>query len=348
VLVNLATDQKLSKLVEDLPADIMNKILQMAPDGVLTGSDEQNVMDALMYCTDKYTLSDPAVLAMHNYIVDKVHPVMFEPPLAESFEMLVAADQQIMHNVLVTDTKFSKLVADLPADIKDNVLKAAPAGKLTGSDDQNVMDAFMYCTDKYTLSDPTAMKMHNHIVDKLSKKSKNNKPLVKYTEFGEFLQASSVSGTVDFKILMQPLAEDSKNKLLKKLRDDLDNNKYETMPPQVEDFREDDASTSGRPCGRRTKSDDILKVIQGLDSGLTDEFHCEIECFIRDCVIDEWFNERVEVKRASKTETITLSIAPIMSATTEKRVEDCFLASESSGVDDEIIFQLLAGREGAD
>ena len=66
-------------LLAEAIADIMDKILKMAPDGVLTGTNEQNVMEAFMYCTDKYTLSDPAALAMHNYIVDKVHQVMFEP-----------------------------------------------------------------------------------------------------------------------------------------------------------------------------------------------------------------------------------------------------------------------------
>jgi len=138
VLVKLPQDKRLSMLVADLPADIRDKILEAAPDGVLTGSDEQNVMAAFMYCTDMGTLSDPAALAMHNFIRDKVHQVMFEPPLAESFEMLTVDDKEIMHNVLVTaasDAKFKMLVADLPADIRDKILKAAPDGVLTGSVD---------------------------------------------------------------------------------------------------------------------------------------------------------------------------------------------------------------------
>ena len=50
----------------------------------------------------------------------------FHFTLAEEFEMLVADDQEIMHNVLrevAIDEKFTRLVADLPADIRHKIIR---------------------------------------------------------------------------------------------------------------------------------------------------------------------------------------------------------------------------------
>merc|ERR1711865_418172 len=121
VIKGLSEDPVMIKLVQDLPKDIKDDIFKAgdaAPHGVVTGSDDEKLLHAFMYYTDADGLADPSCDYMHNYIKKKVQGI-FEPPLTESFEMLVEEDQQIMHNVLVTvskDDDFNKLVVDLPAD----------------------------------------------------------------------------------------------------------------------------------------------------------------------------------------------------------------------------------------
>jgi PAS domain-containing protein len=355
VLADLGKHDKVHELIEDLPSYTRNGILREAfnaPEGVVTGGTNVDVLQSFVYYKDDFNLSEPAALELHDWIRDRVCGVI-EKPLAEVFAMLIAEDtsaQMIMHNVLAkvaNDDELNSILAKLPQNIQDDILKMQtliPQNVINDDHNHNVLQCFMYYKNRDGLSDPAALLMRNFIRDKLSDKAQELKPLSRFESFGTLYDKliTSSLGNVDFIKLMEPLTEDSRNNILAKVRADIESDHYDLLEhiPMVEEIPDGDVTRRGQ--GRRTRPEDILNVLAGKPGKLTDEFKCECERFIRDFMIESLYDYPAEVQHLlDDRKTITVGITPVMKANEVKLVQDCFMVDTN----EDMIFQLLTGME---